>query len=80
MQLLDMSSIFSGNRVAMNLLCVKLETAWALFVVFGRFSVWTKTVAIVNNFIYIFFIYGMFKLTEYWKWARCKIVHLLQGK
>ena len=39
---------FSGNRVAMNLLCVKLETAWEPFVVFGRFSVWAKTVAIIN--------------------------------
>ena len=24
--------------------------------------------------LYIFFIYGMNKLTEYWTWERCKIV------
>ena len=35
--ILDTSSIFSRNRVAMNLLCVKLETTWGPFVVFGRF-------------------------------------------
>lgn len=45
--ILDTSSIVSVNRVAMNLLCVKLETTWGPFVVFGRFSVWVKTVAII---------------------------------
>ena len=38
---------FSGNRVAINFFCVKLETTWGPFVVFGRFSVWAKTVAII---------------------------------
>ena len=45
--ILDTSSIFSVNRVAMNLLWVKLETPWGPFVVFGRFSVWAKTVATI---------------------------------
>ena len=77
-KILCTSSIIPGNCIAMNLLSVKLEKIWEPFVVFGRFSVWTETVAIIiyNDLN----VYGMFKLSEYWTRVRCNVVHLLQGK
>ena len=40
--ILDTSSIFAGNRVAMNHLYVKLETTWEPFVVLSLVSIWSS--------------------------------------